>query len=163
MSDNEPSSGKQVATQEGFGFFQNWKPGHFVAVIGFLWAIVGLLGAVWSTITTDIGDVRSQVAALNTEFKGAATAAGSVASLLNRAPTLEKNIQETHDMNPKRAAGASEWTDPDDAPELDDGFFDRAEIRAGERLIRRGRPPPATRSSSFPDETPERAAVIRTK
>lgn len=40
------------------------------------------------------------------------------------------------------------WTDPDDVPELTDDFFDRAELREGDRvlrpadgaLIRRGRP-----------------------
>lgn len=31
--------------------------------------------------------------------------------------------------------------DPDTAPELTDEFFDRAEIRHGDKLIRRGRPP----------------------
>lgn len=31
--------------------------------------------------------------------------------------------------------------DPDTAPELTDEFFDRAEIRLGDKLIRRGRPP----------------------
>jgi uncharacterized protein (DUF4415 family) len=31
--------------------------------------------------------------------------------------------------------------DPDDAPELDDDFFDRAEIRHGDVVIRPGRPP----------------------
>lgn len=29
----------------------------------------------------------------------------------------------------------------DDAPELTDRFFDRAEIREGDRIVRRGRPP----------------------
>lgn len=29
----------------------------------------------------------------------------------------------------------------DDAPELTDDFFDRAEIRDGDKIIRRGRPP----------------------
>jgi uncharacterized protein (DUF4415 family) len=41
------------------------------------------------------------------------------------------------------------WLDPDDAPELDDHFFEHAERRDGERLLRattdtmsrRGRPP----------------------
>lgn len=40
------------------------------------------------------------------------------------------------------------WTDPDDAPELTDDFFDRAEIREGDRVLhpangtltKRGRP-----------------------
>lgn len=34
----------------------------------------------------------------------------------------------------------SNWVDPDDAPELDDDWFDRAEIRIGETVIRPGRP-----------------------
>ena len=44
-------------------------------------------------------------------------------------------------MSERSAAGAAEWVDPDDAPELDEEFFDRAEIRLGDRLVRRGRPP----------------------
>ncbi|HJS85558.1 MAG TPA: BrnA antitoxin family protein [Acetobacteraceae bacterium] len=40
-------------------------------------------------------------------------------------------------MNERNVAGAA---DPDDAPELDEEFFDRAEIRVDDRLIRRGRP-----------------------
>jgi len=35
------------------------------------------------------------------------------------------------------------WIDPDDAPELTDGWFQRADLYEGERLIRRGRPPSA--------------------
>jgi hypothetical protein len=33
------------------------------------------------------------------------------------------------------------WIDPDDAPEWTDEMFDRAEIRIGDKIIRRGRPP----------------------
>ncbi|HXA40961.1 MAG TPA: BrnA antitoxin family protein [Phenylobacterium sp.] len=44
--------------------------------------------------------------------------------------------------------GAPVWIDPDDAPELTDDFFDRAELREGDRVLRpadgaltrRGRP-----------------------
>jgi uncharacterized protein (DUF4415 family) len=43
-------------------------------------------------------------------------------------------------MKTKPAAGASKWVDPDDAPELDEAFFAGAEIREGDKLIRRGRP-----------------------
>ena len=43
-------------------------------------------------------------------------------------------------MPKKNENGSSGWVDPDDAPELDDDFFDRAEIREGNRIIRRGRP-----------------------
>ena len=35
----------------------------------------------------------------------------------------------------------SSRADPDDAPPLNDKFFDRAEIRHGDKIIRRGRPP----------------------
>ena len=35
----------------------------------------------------------------------------------------------------------SNWVDPDDAPEMDDDWFERAEIRIGDKVIRRGRPP----------------------
>ena len=44
-------------------------------------------------------------------------------------------------MPRKKKSGASKWVDPDDAPELTKAFFDRAEIRNGNKVIRRGRPP----------------------
>jgi uncharacterized protein (DUF4415 family) len=44
-------------------------------------------------------------------------------------------------MPKKRKSGANAWIDPDDAPELTKEFFDRAEIRHGDKIIRRGRPP----------------------
>jgi len=43
-------------------------------------------------------------------------------------------------MPRKPDAGASTWIDPDDAPELTDEFFARADVYEGERLVRRGRP-----------------------
>jgi uncharacterized protein (DUF4415 family) len=33
------------------------------------------------------------------------------------------------------------WSDPDDAPELTQDYFERADVYRGEKLIRRGRPP----------------------
>ena len=36
---------------------------------------------------------------------------------------------------------APAWVDRDDAPLLTDQFFDRAEIRNGHQIVRRGRPP----------------------
>ena len=45
----------------------------------------------------------------------------------------------------------TEWVDPDDAPELDDEWFARAEFRIGEKVIRPGRPagrPPGRPSGS---------------
>ena len=44
-------------------------------------------------------------------------------------------------MPRKKSAGESAWIDPDDAPELTDEYFDRADLYHGEVLIRRGRPP----------------------
>lgn len=38
------------------------------------------------------------------------------------------------------------WIDPDDAPELDDAWFDKADLMVGRKLIRRGRPPGATKT-----------------
>ena len=44
-------------------------------------------------------------------------------------------------MSESNVVTESSWVDPDDAPELDDDWFDRAEIRIGRKIIRRGRPP----------------------
>ena len=44
-------------------------------------------------------------------------------------------------MTESNVVTESSWVDPDDAPELDDDWFDRAEIRIGRTVIRRGRPP----------------------
>ena len=43
-------------------------------------------------------------------------------------------------MPRKKSAGAPQWSDPDDAPELTASFFERASVYEGETLIRRGRP-----------------------
>jgi uncharacterized protein (DUF4415 family) len=44
-------------------------------------------------------------------------------------------------MSGKHGAGVTTWVDPDDAPELTDEHFERADLYEGEKLIRRGRPP----------------------
>jgi hypothetical protein len=49
-------------------------------------------------------------------------------------------------MKMKQSAGAKYFGkpvtgDPDDAPELLNNFFRHGEVRHGEKLIRRGRPP----------------------
>jgi uncharacterized protein (DUF4415 family) len=44
-------------------------------------------------------------------------------------------------MPTKNNAGATEWVDPDDAPELTDEWFAQADEYDGKRLVRRGRPP----------------------
>jgi uncharacterized protein (DUF4415 family) len=44
-------------------------------------------------------------------------------------------------MPKKKKSGAGAWRDSDDAPALTDGFFNRAEIRRGGEIVRRGRPP----------------------
>jgi len=46
-------------------------------------------------------------------------------------------------MPKKKRAGASiskDWVDPDDAPELTDDYFERADVYRGDELVRRGRP-----------------------
>ena len=43
-------------------------------------------------------------------------------------------------MPRKKKSGAAAWVDTDEAPELTDEFFDRAEIRQGGKIVRRGRP-----------------------
>ena len=43
-------------------------------------------------------------------------------------------------MNGNKRDSASTWTDPDDAPELTEEFFEQAEEYQGERLVKRGRP-----------------------
>lgn len=49
-------------------------------------------------------------------------------------------------MPVKPAVGRKPWADPDDAPELSDEFFARADVFDGERLVRRGRPPSAEKT-----------------
>ena len=44
-------------------------------------------------------------------------------------------------MNAKKPVSGSEWIDPDDAPEWTDEMFDRADLKIGDKIIRRGRPP----------------------
>lgn len=43
-------------------------------------------------------------------------------------------------MTGKKKATRRKWVDPEDAPPLDDGFFKRADLYQGTRLVRRGRP-----------------------
>lgn len=43
-------------------------------------------------------------------------------------------------MNAKKPATPDTWTDPDDAPELTEEFFERADEYIGDTLVRRGRP-----------------------
>jgi uncharacterized protein (DUF4415 family) len=44
-------------------------------------------------------------------------------------------------MKGKKRVTATTWTDPDDAPELNDEFFERADEYDGQKLIKRRRPP----------------------
>lgn len=43
-------------------------------------------------------------------------------------------------MNAKSHDMADTWSEPDDAPELTDAFFERADEYTGDTLVRRGRP-----------------------
>jgi len=44
-------------------------------------------------------------------------------------------------MPRNKKSGSAVWADPDDAPEWTAEDFARAEIRDGDKLVRRGRPP----------------------
>ena len=44
-------------------------------------------------------------------------------------------------MSGNKSTTPSTWVDPDDAPELNDQFFARADEFVGDKLVRRGRPP----------------------
>ncbi|WEX11307.1 BrnA antitoxin family protein [Chelativorans sp. AA-79] len=55
-------------------------------------------------------------------------------------------------MPKKKHAGSNDWVDLDDAPELTDDYFERADVYEGERLVRRGRPP---------SENPKKAISLR--
>ncbi len=55
-------------------------------------------------------------------------------------------------MTANKHATPTGWIDPDDAPELTDAFFERADEYVGDTLVRRGRPKAAT---------PKRALTIR--
>jgi uncharacterized protein (DUF4415 family) len=43
-------------------------------------------------------------------------------------------------MNVNKTSTDGAWVDPDDAPELAEEFFERADEYQGEKLVRRGRP-----------------------
>ena len=49
-------------------------------------------------------------------------------------------------MDASKPNSESNWVDPDDAPEWTQEMFDRAEIRIGDKVIRRGRPPGSTKT-----------------
>jgi uncharacterized protein (DUF4415 family) len=48
-------------------------------------------------------------------------------------------------MSESKAGSQSNWVDPDDAPEWTQDQWDRAEIRIGDKVIRRGRPAGSTK------------------
>lgn len=47
-------------------------------------------------------------------------------------------------MNANTPGSGTAWTDPDDAPELSDAFFEEADEYLGDTLVRRGRPKAAS-------------------
>ena len=51
-------------------------------------------------------------------------------------------------MNAKPSDMRPGWVDPDDAPELTDAWFDQAEVKVGERVVRRGRPAGTTKATA---------------
>lgn len=52
----------------------------------------------------------------------------------------------------KKSAKKGKWVDPDDAPELTDEWFDKADLYSGGKFVRPGRPK---------TETPKEAINIR--
>ncbi len=74
-------------------------------------------------------------------------------------------------MEKKKKSGASEWIDPDDAPEITEEMLDRADWYHGDKLVRRGRPPLAApkqaiklqarrrRGGAFPRDRPRLARL----
>lgn len=58
--------------------------------------------------------------------------------------------------NGKNAPDNSGEIDPDDAPELDDAFFERAEFRHGGVLIKAGKPPVGEPSTKAPKQPVEK-------
>jgi uncharacterized protein (DUF4415 family) len=55
-------------------------------------------------------------------------------------------------MQKKNESGASAWVDPDDAPELTDEFFDKAEYYHGNQFLGVGRPRGGRPKSESPKE-----------
>ena len=51
-------------------------------------------------------------------------------------------------MNANKHATPTDWVDPDDAPELTDAFFERADLFEGDKLVQRGRPKAAITKES---------------
>jgi uncharacterized protein (DUF4415 family) len=51
-------------------------------------------------------------------------------------------------MPVKPSVGPQPWTDPDDAPELTEAYFERAAVYDGETLIRPGKPRGRPRSAA---------------
>lgn len=52
-------------------------------------------------------------------------------------------------MSENKRASKPIWTDPDDAPELDDAWFRSADQYEGGKLVRRGRPLSETRKKAI--------------
>ena len=52
-------------------------------------------------------------------------------------------------MNASKHATPTDWIDPDDAPELDDEFFEQADEYVGDKLVRRGRPKSDSRKQAL--------------
>lgn len=55
--------------------------------------------------------------------------------------SVRKSVKRVSLKGQKRAYAKRPWVDPDDAPELTEEYFARADVYHGDKLIRRGRPP----------------------
>ncbi len=54
-----------------------------------------------------------------------------------------------------------DWIDPDDAPELDDEWFAKADFKIGRQVVRKGRPPGSTKQPVSLRLDPEVIAYFR--
>lgn len=95
-----PSPGATPAAVTVPSFVVTWP--KIWAICGTLALFIGggflaLIGIVYNNIDKSIVHLESKVEALDNKMMGAAKDAGSLQVLLNEAPELRKNIQETHD------------------------------------------------------------------
>lgn len=50
-------------------------------------------------------------------------------------------------MTVNKTVMGPDWIDPDDAPELDDAWFEKADLMFGRTVIRKGRPPGSSKDA----------------
>ena len=51
-------------------------------------------------------------------------------------------------MHAKSTGSRRTWVDADDAPEISDEWIEQAELREGDKIVRRGRPPGSQKTAT---------------